>query len=153
MREFFIAIIGIFITCNSHGMAPTAHDDELLRIGAVDSNYKYINLVYATHFFKTLQTALRSLLPLETDEGVYVTGVEVSPYSTRYIYHINTVYSKEEIANAKIYFNSPNVINTLCSGIFNTKYRIVNNAIFYADYYDFNGNKIESVMLNNSKCS
>ncbi len=153
MKILFIAVTVISIVCSTNAVASTAHDNELLRIGAVDSSYRYKNLDYAERFFEVLQTQLRTLLPLEVDEGVMVIGVEASPYSTKYIYRTNDIFSKEELANAKTHFNSSDIINSLCSAMYKNKYQRANNTIGYADYYDSNGTKITSIMLNKYKCS
>jgi len=153
MNFLSIAVTGVFIACSTNAVASTAHDNELLRIGAVDSNYRYINLGYAERFFKTLQTVLRSSLPLEVEEGIFITGVEASPYSTKYIYRTDTIFSKEEIANVKIAFNNPDMISFACKRIYQSKYQRANNTVNYLNYYDYNGTKITSVMLNKFKCS
>lgn len=153
MKSLLLIAIGASIAYSSNAIASTAHDNELLRIGAIDSSYRYKNLDYAERFFQVLQTQLRTQLPLKVDEGVMVISVEASPYLTRYIYRTDNVFSKKEITNAKTYFNSSEVVKALCIGIYKSSYQRANNTVGYADYYDSNGTKIASVLLNKYKCS
>lgn len=49
--------------------------------------------------------------------GVFITGVEASLYSTKYIYRTDTILSKEEVVNLKTAFNNPDMISFACKTI------------------------------------
>lgn len=126
-------------------------DEILIKLGAVDSDYRYIDLTTANTVFRQITSDIQKSLP-DFGDGVTTTEIEMTPFSNSYTYVSDQVLSPESLNATRANLANEAFIKAYCGNFFVSEYQKVNNTEVRILNYDNSYTLIAEIRLNNDTC-
>ena len=154
MKFYKSMLVGAISICGGLNLAHSSdsyYDITLMNYGAVDANYKFIDIQKAKLFFDNLNEDLQPQLPSDIDGLISIIDINTSPYNNFFIYKMNSTIADKSMMN-KIR-NSEVMMKYQCGLLFNHKYQKANDTKVSIYLFNDEIENLGSVELNSQTCS
>lgn len=141
----------ISISFYSYG-EKTKQDQEMLNLGLIDNDFKYINIKEVADYFRYIANSNSMSLPVMLNSEEEIIGMVLTPFNAVYSYKLHRNLSNKGIKTYAQLYNNPKRITSLCTQNFNNEFQWANNYIVMFQYIDLSGKFITEARLDTEVC-
>ncbi|KIE87476.1 hypothetical protein [Acinetobacter pittii] len=127
-------------------------DSELIKLGIIGQDFKYIDLDLATEFFKIGNRGAENVFPYKANDYVEIISGSTSPFYSSITLKVLVKPPLEDESEVFEFIKSDEGIQIWCDGVFKTKYMRANNHQYELFYINKLGEKVKLILLNNGNC-
>ncbi|MND24576.1 hypothetical protein D3C81_110340 [compost metagenome] len=152
MPKFLIASLFLAISQSTIANYNFNADDELIKLGIIGKNFKYIDLNLATEFFKTGTEAAKNSFPYKSNDYVEIIEGATSPFYSSITLKILVKPPLEDEKEVTDFMGSDEGMQIWCNEMFKFNYMRENNHQVDIFYLTKLGEKLKIITLNKENC-